>query len=434
MEKQRRNFIKSATVLSAIPFFMPVIEALAAEGLKKQRILLRSAWQTVNIGDIGHTFGILELFEKYLPDVEVVLWPKLIDRGVDALLAGRYPKVKIVKSGITELSPDLKQEFQDCTLMVHSSAPFITAQKELESWWDITRKPFGIYGVSLDEVSESQKVLINNASFIHCRDTESLKYLKSLNLKCPVQTFGPDATFAINVHDDLKANAFLQSNGLKTGEFICVIPRLRYTPYWQMRDRAPTEEEKRRYAISLQFKEVDAAKLREVIETWVRATNLKVLVCAEVTYQVDLGKETILDLLPPDIAKNVVWRNSFWLPDEAASVYNKSIALLTFEPHSALIAFNDGIPSIHLKQPSDTRKGQMWRDVGLGEWYFLIDETPASQIADTLLKLHNNYPQSLATMKKAKEYVVSVQKGNMKDIKRSFPKSYSSKALKTPPM
>ena len=421
MEKQRRNFLKKATVLTAIPFFSPVLKALSANKSKTQKILLRSAWQTVNIGDIGHTFGILELFKKHLPDVEVVLWPKVIDRGVDVLLANKYPNVKIVRSAISEVSPELKQAFKDCTLMIHSSGPYITAQKELETWWEATKKPFGMYGISLDEVSESQKVLINNASFIHCRDTESLKYLKSLNLKCPVQDFGPDATFAINVHDEPKANAFLQANGLNEKEFICVIPRLRYTPYWQMKGIEPTEEEKRRYAISLQFKEVDAAKLRQMIEIWVKTTNKKVLLCAEVTYQVDLGKETILDLLPADVAKNVVWRDSFWLPDEAASVYKKSIALVSFEPHSPIIAFNDGVPSIHLKQPTDTRKGQMWRDVGLGDWYFLIDETPASQIAQALLKLHSDYSQSLETMKKAKEYVLKVQKANFKVIKKSLP-------------
>ena len=421
MEKQRRNFLKKATVLTAIPFFSPVLKALSANKSKTQKILLRSAWQTVNIGDIGHTFGILELFKKHLPDVEVVLWPKVIDRGVDVLLANKYPNVKIVRSAISEVSPELKQAFKDCTLMIHSSGPYITAQKELETWWEATKKPFGMYGISLDEVSESQKVLINNASFIHCRDTESLKYLKSLNLKCPVQNFGPDATFAINVHDEPKANAFLQANGLNEKEFICVIPRLRYTPYWQMKGIEPTEEEKRRYAISLQFKEVDAAKLRQMIEIWVKTTNKKVLLCAEVTYQVDLGKETILDLLPAEVAKNVVWRDSFWLPDEAASVYKKSIALVSFEPHSPIIAFNDGVPSIHLKQPTDTRKGQMWRDVGLGDWYFLIDETPASQIAQALLKLHSDYSQSLETMKKAKEYVLKVQKANFKVIKKSLP-------------
>ena len=33
------------------------------------RILLRSSWQTVNIGDIAHTPGVLRLLEKHLPGV-----------------------------------------------------------------------------------------------------------------------------------------------------------------------------------------------------------------------------------------------------------------------------------------------------------------------------------------------------------------------------
>jgi len=33
-------------------------------------ILVRSFWQTVNIGDIGHTPGLLALLEKHLPEVE----------------------------------------------------------------------------------------------------------------------------------------------------------------------------------------------------------------------------------------------------------------------------------------------------------------------------------------------------------------------------
>lgn len=422
MNNQRREFIKKASILSAAAYFIPVLDSLALEVGKNHKILLRSAWQTVNIGDIGHTFGILELFKIYLPEAEIILWPKVIDRGVDELLAKSYPNVKIIKSGYNEQSKELKQAYIDCTLMVHSSGPFVTAQKELQMWWDATKKPFGVYGVSLDEMSDDLQELINHASFFFCRDTESLKYLKTLNLKCPVQEFGPDATFAINVHNEKEANKFLNKVGLNKDEFICVIPKLRYTPYWKMKGVEPTEEDTRRYTISMAYKEVDAEKLRYVITKWVQETGLKVLICAEVTYQVDLGKEVIMDLLPVEIAKNVVWRDSFWISDEAASVFNKSIALVSYEPHSPIIAFNDGIPSIHLKQASDTRKGQMWRDIGLGDWYFFIDETPGSQIADALLKLYKNYPESLKTVQKAKDYVVKVQKDNMKVIGNSFGK------------
>ena len=35
---------------------------------KNRKILLRSSWQTVNIGDIAHTPGMLRLLEQHRPD------------------------------------------------------------------------------------------------------------------------------------------------------------------------------------------------------------------------------------------------------------------------------------------------------------------------------------------------------------------------------
>ena len=43
-------------------------------GQRPARILLRSSWQVVNIGDIAHTPGVLALLERYIPEAEVVLW------------------------------------------------------------------------------------------------------------------------------------------------------------------------------------------------------------------------------------------------------------------------------------------------------------------------------------------------------------------------
>ena len=47
----------------------------AASPGRTPRILLRSSWQTVNIGDIAHTPGVLALLEKHLPEAAVTLWP-----------------------------------------------------------------------------------------------------------------------------------------------------------------------------------------------------------------------------------------------------------------------------------------------------------------------------------------------------------------------
>src|SRR5690349_14387747 len=72
----------------------------AAPG-RPPRILLRSSWQVVNIGDIAHTPGVLALLEKYIPDAEVILWasPDLTPE-VAAMEHRRFPKLKIVKGRI----------------------------------------------------------------------------------------------------------------------------------------------------------------------------------------------------------------------------------------------------------------------------------------------------------------------------------------------
>ncbi|MGV8091768.1 MAG: polysaccharide pyruvyl transferase family protein [Mangrovibacterium sp.] len=422
MRQNRRDFLRNISGIAAIPLIGSVLDALGAENLndKRAKILLRSSWQTVNIGDIGHTFGIMELFEKYLPEAEITLWPVSINNGVDALLKKNFPGLKIVKGKIdSQGKPDneeLSRAFSENQLMVHGSGPWVVASGDLEAWWKLTQKPFGIYGVSLEEAKPALKALLDHASFFYARDTISLKFIQSLGLKCPVQEFGPDATFAINLHNEEKADSYLKSVGLKAGEFICAIPRLRYTPYFQIRNTEPTEEEKRRYELSLKYKEADAAKLREVIIRWVHETNLKVLACPEMTYQVALAKEVLVDPLPADIKKNVVWRDSYWNPDEAGSVYAKARALVSYEMHSPIIAFTERVPSIHLKQPTDTTKGQMWADIGFKDWLFEIDGTSAKEIGDALMKIHHNHPWAVRQIKKAEKFVKACQKSSMETV------------------
>src|SRR5687768_7099246 len=76
------------------------------------RIVLRSSWQTVNIGDIGHTPGVLALLERHIPEAEVTLWPMNIGNGVQEMLQRRFPKLRIVtdKAGASE-----------CDLLLHGS-------------------------------------------------------------------------------------------------------------------------------------------------------------------------------------------------------------------------------------------------------------------------------------------------------------------------
>ena len=71
----------------------------SAKDQKKPRILLRSSWQTINIGDIAHSPGLLAILEKYLPEAEVTLWASYVDRGVKEMLLRRFPGLKITTAG-----------------------------------------------------------------------------------------------------------------------------------------------------------------------------------------------------------------------------------------------------------------------------------------------------------------------------------------------
>src|SRR6187549_176868 len=92
----RRDFLELIPAMAAIVASFPAIAA--ANTQTKKIILLRSSWQTVNIGDIAHTPGVLHLLEKYIPDAEIRLWPSGVENGVEELLLRRFPKLIILKT------------------------------------------------------------------------------------------------------------------------------------------------------------------------------------------------------------------------------------------------------------------------------------------------------------------------------------------------
>src|SRR6185436_10539197 len=90
------------------------------------------------------------------------------------------------------------------------------------------------------------------------------------------------------------------------------------------------------------MKEHDHAPLREAIVAVVRQTPLKVLLCPEDMTQMAVGKEMFWDKLPADTQRRVVWREKFWLTDEALSTYRLSAGLFGSEMHSPIMAIGNG--------------------------------------------------------------------------------------------
>src|SRR5438093_54258 len=120
----RRRFL-AASVAAGLAASAP--PALFAQPAKRppRRILLRSSWQTVNIGDIAHTPGILHLLAEHLPEAEVRLWPSSVNNGVEEMLQRRFPNVPVVKG-----ADALKVAFAECDFLLHSSGPSLVAQAD----------------------------------------------------------------------------------------------------------------------------------------------------------------------------------------------------------------------------------------------------------------------------------------------------------------
>ena len=152
----------------------------------------------------------------------------------------------------------------------------------------------------------------------------------------------------------------------------------------------------------------------------------KALLCPEMTYQVELLRPLLFDPLPADVKPRVVVRPSYWLTNEASSTYRHAAAVVSLEMHSPIIAIANGRPAIHLRQPTDTRKGQMWRDVGLGEWLFEIEAATGAQIAERLLSIHRDPERARTLVAQGQERSTAGCRAMMQALAAALPPRTSS--------
>lgn len=390
----RRVFLKQASILSGAALLPSCLNSIKNKK-SNPHLLVVSGWQDVNIGDIAHTPGLLHLLETQLPNATITLWKRSKSEIVEALLKKNFPAITIVYGNPDKAfaikEAELLAEMSRADVFIHGSGPSVVASNCLEAWRKITPKPFGIFGTTIQDISPSLKNLLNDASFVFTRETASIEKLKQAGITKPEIRFVPDATFALNIHDEEKANTFMTENGLEKRKFICVIPRLRKTPYWLIRPQSYTEDQiKETTVLNDTWKEADHAKAREAMIRWVRETGNKVLICPEMTYQTEIMDELLIDPLPEDV-KKMVLKRGYWLPDEAASLYSNAFCILSFECHSPIIALRNGTPAFYLRQPEDTIKGQMYYDLGFNKWVFEINATSGEQIANRLMDVSADY-------------------------------------------
>ena len=383
----RRHFL-AAGVAAALPS--------VSSARKPLKLLLRSSWQTVNIGDIAHTPGMLALLEKHRPADAVTLWPSPLSAEVEKLLLARFPKLAVAKTPAEQAAA-----LAACDFLLHGSGPGLVGIKAAEQA-RAAGKPFGFAGVTLSDAEiKTHADTLNAAKFVLCRDTDSLKALNASPVKGPKTDFGPDATFALDLRDDPAADKLLKEHKLEPGGFLCAVPRLRWTPYWEVHPER-TKPNPERSAVNEAFADRDHAKMRDGITAWVREFKRPVFLAPEMTYAVPRLRPLLFDPLPDDVKPSVRVLDRYWLTAEAASVYARAAAVLSFEMHSPIMAVANGTPAVLLRQPTDTRKGQMWRDVGLNDWIFEIDATTGKQVAECVVKIGQDLPAARAAAEKAR--------------------------------
>lgn len=431
----RRTALKSLACLSAGFSISPNVRTNAQSWReKKKTILVVTGRQYCNIGDQGHATGILQLLNTHLPEARIIVWPRHENREFEEMLLKYWPDTTIVNARLRNEDGELDDGGEPDNEEIHRLAE--QADMSISgsgggimggARWLLknSEKPHGAYGITYSSTPGTVfRNWMDTASFLYTRDTKSLDNLKALDLACEDIRFGPDATFATAIEDDEKAWKFMRQHGLTYKKFLCVVPRLRVTPYYRIPSNlrgtpTPWTEERIREVDELndKHKEADHAKAREAMIAWVRRTGYPVLVCPEMYHNMEISDELLIDPLPEDIKKHVIKRETFWMVDEATTVYKNASAVISFECHSPIIACNVGTPTFYLRQPEDTVKGQMWYDIGLDDWVFEIEETSGEQITDQLMEVHNNAAKARRQLEASMDYVRQIQRDTMAKVR-----------------
>ncbi|CCH00397.1 hypothetical protein FAES_2388 [Fibrella aestuarina BUZ 2] len=415
----RRDFLQQAGLLSAS--MLAARMGLAVGRKTNPVILLRSGWQIENIGDVAHTPGFLALMETYLPGARAIFWPHyaVLPQSEIDMLRLRFPRLQIVRGKIVDGKPDnpeLEKAFAEADLFVHNSGPAMIGWAEAEAFKKLTGKPFGVFGVTYGLYGKQERATLPKADFIYFRDSVSLALAKQDGITAPIMAFGPDAAFATDVVNREAAARYLKANNLKPGKFVVCIPKQRHTPSWLHKAKnRPIDPD--RQARNEAMKEHDHAPMREAIIAIVRQTDCKVLIGHEDETELPIGKEWLLDKLPDDVKKGVVWRSEPWLLEEALGIYRQSAGYFGHEQHTPIMCIGSGIPAILGRWEEQSSKGFMWKDIGLSDWLFDFDrEEDIRRYVPTVLAMVQKPQEAKAYARQAQTLVQRNQKDGFQTV------------------
>ena len=389
--------------------------AAAAADKRKPRIVLRSSWQTVNIGDIAHTPGVLALLEKHLPEAEVRLWPSKRGQRRRGDAERRFPQLAIVQG-----AEDQEKAFAECDFLLHGSGPSLVAAKDVARWRKETGKPYGIYGITLSTADPQVLESISGAKFVFFRDSVSLQFAKESGAKCPVMEFGPDGAFAVDLRNDEAAERSSRSTAWRRANSSAASAGCgtRRTG----RSRPPDDRRGRPQAC--RERGAEGARPRSAARGDRRGGRGRHEGAGlPGGSEPDGGRQG--DARGPaarGVKKSVVWRESYWLTDEALSTYVRSAGLFGNEMHCPIMCIGNGIPAIVCRWKEQTSKGFMWRDIGLGDWLFDLDD-PAldlARISAAVLSLATDPAAARAKVASAQQIVRRRQAETMGILAKQF--------------
>jgi hypothetical protein len=380
-----------------------------------RHILLRSSWQTANIGDVAHTPGAIRALRAAAPEARITHWPVELDVREREMYAEHFPGIELVDGTLDADgrpdTPELARAWDDADLLVHGSGASICVPRDMRLW-AATGKEYGFFGITVDPfgpmtpstltqagaqidalpvgyLQPEDKELLDGASFVLCRDGLSLRYLRQQQVRARVLAFGPDATFAYDVRDDDSADAMLDRLRLSEGEFLVAVPRLRYGPY--PRRGGPNRLDHLRAALSGAHAPHDLGVLADAITDWVRGSGRQVLIAPEMRYAVALAAEYFPRTLPADVRDHVRVLDHYWDLPTATAVIGRAAGVLSMECHSPIFAATVGTPAVYLRQPSETIKGAMYRDLSPEEMVVEIEASDAARrLAARLTRFHQD--------------------------------------------
>jgi hypothetical protein len=394
-----------------------LVEDAMAVAFQGRRVLVVAGWQAVNIGDVAHVPSLLALMERELPGVSATVWPyRALPEEVVGVIRGRFPGVTLLEStpdpGAIEDGAVLAA-MDEADLLLHGSGPATLGWRHCEAFARRTGRGFGVYGVTYGMYGVPERDTLSRARFVLLRDSLSLEAARGDGVAPRQIGLALDSAFAMDLRDDGWAGAYLGSVGLEAGKFVCAIARWRNTPFWEMPGHN-TAVDPVRLAANEASAEVLTAPILKAVVRVVRETGMQVLLCPEDTTHIRVNREWVYDRLPEDVKGRVVWRDRFWTPGQAASVYARSAGLFGAEMHSPIMCIGMGVPAVVGRWKEQSTKGYMWRDIGLGEWLFNFDEAGEREtFVAAAVEMAGNVEGSRAKAEAARQRVLESQKRTM---------------------